>query len=83
MATKRLLTNENAFKRTDGRWGGSEYMETLWNNYKKSNSYVGDISWNEVLGTVTDIVLDQIKYGIEDDITEEEQIGSGYEMTIL
>ena len=70
----------------------NEYMETLWNNYKSSNSYVGDISWDEVLGTVTDIVLDEIKcdteYGIEDDeiddeITEEPQSEIGYEMTML
>ena len=70
----------------------NKYMETLWNNYKSSNSYVGDISWDEVLGTVTDIVLDEIKcdteYGIEDDeiddeITEEPQSEIGYEMTML
>ena len=70
----------------------NEYMETLWNNYKSSNSYVGDISWDEVLGTVTDIVLDEIKcdteYGIEDDeiddeITEEPQNEIGYEITML
>ena len=70
----------------------NEYMETLWNNYKSSNSYVGDISWDEVLGTVTDIVLDEIKcdteYGIEDDEidderTEEPQNEIGYEITML
>ena len=70
----------------------NKYMETLWNNYKSSNSYVGDISWDEVLGTVTDIVLDEIKcdteYGIEDDeiddeIAEEPQSEIGYEMTML
>ena len=28
MATKKLLTNGNAFKRTDGRWGGTVwYMD--------------------------------------------------------
>lgn len=60
----------------------SEHMDMLWDNYKKSNSYVADISWDEVLGTVTDIVLDEIKcdteYEIKDDeiddeITEEPQ----------
>ena len=26
MATKKLLTNGNAFKRTDGRWGGTVWF---------------------------------------------------------
>ena len=72
----------------------SEHMEMLWDNYKSSNSYVGDISWDEVLGTVTDIVLDEIKYDtkyeiededdeIEDEITEDPQSEHGFEMTML
>ena len=68
----------------------SEHMEKLWNNYKESNRYVGELSWNEVLDTVTDIVLYEIKCDIEykddeigDEITEEPQSGIGYEMTML
>lgn len=70
----------------------SEHMDMLWDNYKKSNSYVADISWDEVLGTVTDIVLDEIKCDteyeikddeIEDEITEDPQSEIGHEMTML
>ena len=72
----------------------SEHMEILWDNYKKSNSYVGDLSWNDVLDTVTNIVLDEIKYDtkyeieneddeIEDEITEDPQSEIGHEMTML
>lgn len=70
----------------------SEHMEMLWDNYKKSNSYVGDLSWNDVLDIVTNIVLDEIKYDtkyeikddeIEDEITEDPQSEIGYEMTML
>ena len=72
----------------------SEHMEMLWDNYKKSNSYVGDLSWNDVLDIVTNIVLDEIKYDtkyeieneddeIEDEITEDPKSEIGYEMTML
>ena len=68
----------------------SEHMEKLWNNYKESNRYVGELSWNEVLDTVTDIVLYEIKCDIEykddeigDEITEEPQSEHGFEMTML
>ena len=50
-------------------------MEMLWDNYKKSNSYVGDLSWNDVLDIVTNIVLDEI--------TEEPRSEHGFEMTML
>ena len=53
----------------------SEHMEMLWDNYKKSNSYVGDLSWNDVLDIVTNIVLDEI--------TEEPRSEHGFEMTML
>ena len=53
----------------------SEHMEILWDNYKKSNSYVGDLSWNDVLDIVTNIVLDEI--------TEEPRSEHGFEMTML
>ena len=53
----------------------SAHMEMLWDNYKNSNSYVGDLSWDEVLNTVTDIVLDDIK---NEPIPE-----NGFEMTVL
>lgn len=72
----------------------SEHMEMLWDNYKKSNSYVGDLLWNDVLDIVTNIVLDEIKYDtkyeieneddeIEDEITEDPKSEIGYEMTML
>ena len=39
MATKRLLTNGNAFKRTDGRWGGTVwYMDESGERKRKSFS---------------------------------------------
>ena len=50
----------------------SEHMEMLWDNYKKSNSYVGDLSWNDVLDTVTNIVLDEIKYDTKYEIENED-----------
>ena len=53
----------------------SEHMEMLWDNYTKSNSYVGDLSWNDVLDIVTNIVLDEI--------TEEPRSEHGFEMTML
>ena len=30
MATRKLLTNGNAFKRTDGRWGGTVLLVEDW-----------------------------------------------------
>ena len=39
MATRKLLTNGNAFKRTDGRWGGTEwYMDEAGERKRKSFS---------------------------------------------
>ena len=39
MATRKLLTNGNAFKRTDGRWGGTVwYMDEAGERQRKSFS---------------------------------------------
>lgn len=39
MATRKLLTNGNAFKRTDGRWGGTVwYMDEAGERKRKSFS---------------------------------------------
>ena len=38
MATRKLLTNGNAFKRTDGRWGG-----TVWYMDEAGNAYVVNV----------------------------------------
>ena len=38
----------------------SEHMALMWNNYKSSNNYVGDLEWNDVFETVNHIVLNEI-----------------------
>ena len=32
----------------------SDYLQSNWNNYKKSNYYVGDLEWQDVLKTAID-----------------------------
>ena len=33
-----------------------------WNNYKKSNYYVGDLEWQDAINTVIDILKNEVGY---------------------
>ncbi len=38
----------------------SDYLQGNWNNYKKSNYYVGDLEWQDVVKTVLDILKKEV-----------------------
>jgi predicted nucleotidyltransferase component of viral defense system len=38
----------------------STYMKRMWENYRRSNTYVGALEWEEALESVKSIVLDEI-----------------------
>lgn len=42
--------------------GNSGHMQSMWNNYKGSNSYVGDVEWEDVFETVRHVVLEEIPF---------------------
>ena len=41
----------------------SEYLQNYWNNYKKSNYYVGGLTWQTVVKTTADILKKTIAIG--------------------
>lgn len=40
----------------------SDYLQNNWNNYKKSNYYVGDLEWQDVLKTTFEILKKEVGY---------------------
>ena len=38
----------------------SDYLQNNWNNYKKSNYYVGDLEWQDVLKTTIEILKKEV-----------------------
>ena len=38
----------------------SDYLRNNWENYKKSNYYVGDLEWQEAIKTVIDILKNEV-----------------------
>ena len=40
---------------------GSDYLRENWENYKKNNSYVGDLTWDIVLGKLVYILRNELK----------------------
>lgn len=49
----------------------STYMKSMWDNYRKSNTYVGALEWEEALESVKSIVLDEIA------------LAEGFELTMV
>lgn len=49
----------------------STYMKSMWENYRRSNTYVGALEWEEALESVKSIVLDEIA------------LAEGFELTMV
>ena len=45
----------------------SPAMKYQWDNYQRTNKYVGDLAWDEVIGSVSNILLDEINLDQTDD----------------
>ena len=66
MATRKLLTNGNAFKRTDGRWGGTVwYMDESGERKRKSFSGTTKQEVNKKMTTYIESFHNQIETSIE------------------
>ena len=66
MATRKLLTNGNAFKRTDGRWGGTIwFMDELGERKRKSFSGTSKQEVNKKMIAYIDQFNNQIETSIE------------------
>ena len=66
MATKKLLTNGNAFKRTDGRWGGTVwYMDESGERKRKSFSGTTKQEVNKKMTAYIEDFNNQVETSIE------------------
>ena len=66
MATRKLLTNGNAFKRTDGRWGGTVwFMDESGERKRKSFSETTKQEVNKKMTSYIENFNNQIETSIE------------------
>ena len=75
MATRKLLTNGNAFKRTDGRWGGTVwYMDEAGERKRKSFSGTTKQEVNKKMTTYIENFNNEIETSIEANKTLKESM---------